>query len=489
MKQRQPLEYAIVDIETTGGYAAGSAITEVAIRIHDGLSVVEQYDTLINPQCSIPLPIQAMTGITDDMVADSPTFAEVAATIHSLLQGRVFVAHNVNFDYSFLKHHLQVAGYVLSVPKLCTVRMSRKIRPGLPSYSLGRLCDALGIPISQRHRAGGDADATAILFGKLLEWDNGDTIAEMLRRASKHQQLPPHLPKESFDALPRCPGVYYFRDRSGKVVYVGKARNIRSRVAQHFSGHNPNPQRQHFLRHIHAVSCEPCGTELMALLLEAAEIKRLWPAFNRAQKRFDPKYALYTYEDQNGFLRLAIGRHGRQQPVQVFYRQLDAVNLLHRLIRDHGLHPALCHFGVPGSVFSFRNVRPDTLATDLGVTGNATDPAASPLPPPADYNTRVRHAIEQLAGNLPTFAIIDQGRHADEFSCIWVEQGVFYGMGHIGSDTDLQTAEAIKESLTRYTSSHYMMQLIYDYAARHPAKVWKPGSPETPITPGSGLAD
>src|SRR5690606_9169313 len=160
MKQRQPLEYAIVDIETTGGYAAGSAITEVAIRIHDGLSVVEQYDTLINPQCSIPLPIQAMTGITDDMVADSPTFAEVAATIHSLLQGRLFVAHNVNFDYSLLKHHLQVAGYVLSVPKLCTVRMSRKIRPGLPSYSLGRLCDALGIPISQRHRAGGDADAT-----------------------------------------------------------------------------------------------------------------------------------------------------------------------------------------------------------------------------------------------------------------------------------------------------------------------------------------
>src|SRR5690606_19426114 len=135
----------------------------------------------------------AMTGITPDMVADSPTFSELAPQIFNMLEERAFVAHNVNFDYSFLKYHLERTGFSLTAPKLCTVRLSRKIRPGLPSYSLGRLCDALGIPVSNRHRAGGDAEATAILFGKLMEWDTGGNLTEMLKRKSKHQQLPPNL--------------------------------------------------------------------------------------------------------------------------------------------------------------------------------------------------------------------------------------------------------------------------------------------------------
>src|SRR5690606_11918177 len=185
----------------------------------------------------------------------------------------------------------------------------RKLRPGLPSYSLGKLCSTLGIPLNDRHRAQGDAEATAILFGQLLHADDKGVLADMLKRSSKHQQLPPHLAREEFEALPHRAGVYYFRDKAGKVIYVGKARDIRKRVAQHFTGHSAQPQRQHFLRDIHAISCEPCGTELMALLLEAAEIQRLWPAHNRALKRFEPKYALYAYVDNGGYLRLAIGRY------------------------------------------------------------------------------------------------------------------------------------------------------------------------------------
>src|SRR5690606_23880330 len=164
------MEYAIVDIETTGGYAANSGITEIAIIIHDGQSIIERYETLINPMRPIPMYIQALTGISNEMVWGSPSFAEVAPKIHSLLQGRIFVAHNVNFDYSFLKHHLELAGYPFAAIRLCTVRLSRKIRPGFPSYSLGKLCDALNISLTNRHRAAGDAAATAILFSRLLEW-------------------------------------------------------------------------------------------------------------------------------------------------------------------------------------------------------------------------------------------------------------------------------------------------------------------------------
>ncbi|WP_353196681.1 exonuclease domain-containing protein [Parapedobacter defluvii] len=447
------IRYAIVDIETTGGYATGSGITEVAIRIHDGQQVIERFDSLINPQQPIPLYIQAMTGITPDMVADSPSFNELAPQIFSLLDGCVFVAHNVNFDYSFLKHYLELAGFSLAVPKLCTVRLSRKIRPGLPSYSLGRLCDALGIPIRNRHRAGGDAEATAILFGKLMEWDAQGNLTEMLKKKSKHQQLPPNLPKDQFDTLPQSPGVYYFRDRGGKIIYVGKANNIYSRVAQHFTGHNPNPQRQHFLRNIHSITYERCGTELMALLLEAAEIKRHWPAYNRSLKRFEPKYALYAYEDHAGYLRLAIGKHSRNhQHTHLFHNQLDAVNLLHQLIDKFDLHPQYCTFSGPRPL--------------------AGKPAVDP---PEIHNQRVQRALDYLANELPTFAIFDKGRDETEVSCVWVENGKLHGMGYISQFADIGSPEAAKEMLTPYISNRYMMQLIFHYAQKHPAKIWRPG--------------
>src|SRR5690606_1039137 len=240
----------------TGGNAAGSRITEIAILIHNGEEVIERFETLVNPEKEIPLPIFALTGINNEMVADAPVFAEIAEQVYAMLENRVFVAHNVNFDYSFVKHQLDAEGFKFSVPKLCTVRMSRKIRPGFPSYSLGNLCRNLNIPIENRHRAGGDAEATAILFSRLLEWDENGTIPQMLKRNSKEQQLPPHLPKSDFENLPACPGVYYFRDQSGKVIYVGKAVNIKKRVASHFTGHNPNPQRQNFLKNIYHISYE-----------------------------------------------------------------------------------------------------------------------------------------------------------------------------------------------------------------------------------------
>jgi len=464
-------EYAIVDIETTGGHASGNGVTEIAILIHNGHEVTERFESLVNPQQPIPLYIQAMTGITDEMVAGSPVFDELAPRIYALLNGRVFVAHQVNFDYSFLKYHLDAAGYPFTAPKLCTVRMSRQIKPGLRSYSLGRLCDALDIPISNRHRAGGDAQATALLFSRLLTWDTQGVVAEMLKKTSKHQQLPPNLPKEQFEALPHTAGVYYFHDRSGRVIYVGKARDIRNRVMQHFSGHNPNPQRQHFMRHIHSVSCTPCGTELMALLLEAAEIKRLWPAYNRALKRFEPKYALYAYEDQEGYIRLAIGKHGKHyKHIALFSNQLDAVNLLHRLIREFNLHAKRCVFGLAAA--GFRQQPTDPAAED-GCDRHTA---------PAAYNQQVRKAIDGLTQHLPTFAIFDKGRNEGEYSCVWIESGQFYGMGYLSQQADIECPETIKEHIVRYSGSHYMTQLALDYAKRHPEKTWTPGKPVTAPT-------
>ncbi len=459
-KKNQHTEYAIVDIETTGGNASGSRITEIAILIHDGTEIIDRFETLVNPEKEIPLPIFSLTGINNAMVRNSPIFGDIAEKVFAMLQGRVFVAHSVNFDYTFIKHQLATEGYKFSAPKLCTVRMSRKIKPGLRSYSLGTLCDALAIPIENRHRAGGDADATAILFSRLLEWDEHGIIPEMLKRNSKEQQLPPNLPKEDFEVLPHGPGVYYFRDKTGKVIYVGKAVNIKKRVASHFTGHNPNPQRQNFLRNIYTISFERCATELMAFLLECAEIKRLWPAYNRALKRFEPKFGLFCYEDINGYQRLAVGKLRKDSRcIKVFNREYDAINQLTSLVRDFDLNPGLCSYGYAAKQQQY-NLHDTTVQEEIVVEE-----------PQELYNEKVLQAIDHFLEEQPTFAIMDKGRHSEEKSLIWVEKGALYGMGYLDTDSDICTPEDIRDNLTRYESNHYMMQLIYSYAQKYPGKV------------------
>ncbi|ULT43500.1 hypothetical protein KRR40_08745 [Niabella defluvii] len=216
--------YAIVDIETTGGYADANGITEICIVVFDGNEIVERYETLINPLHRIPPYIEALTGISNAMVAEAPVFEEVAERIYELLKDKVFVAHSVNFDYSFVRSQLQLCGYNYDANKLCTVRLSRKILPGYQSYSLGKLCNALGIAHVNHHRAGGDTDATVALFQLLLEQDKDGHIAKSLKRTSKEHVLPPNVPKTDFEKLPYTAGVYYFHDEKGKVVYVGKAK-------------------------------------------------------------------------------------------------------------------------------------------------------------------------------------------------------------------------------------------------------------------------
>jgi len=454
-KKKKNIEYAIVDIETTGGNASGSRITEIAILIHNGEEIIDRFETLVNPQKEIPLPIFALTGINNEMVANAPAFGDIAEQVYSLLENRIFVAHNVNFDYSFVKQQLDMEGYKFSASKLCTVRMSRKIRPGFHSYSLGNLCRNLEIPIENRHRAGGDAEATTILFSKLLEWDEQGIISEMLKRNSKEQQLPPNLPKSDFENLPSCTGVYYFRDKAGKVIYVGKAINIKKRVSSHFTGHNPNPQRQNFLKNIYNISYEICATELMAFLLECVEIKRLFPIYNRALKRFEPKFGLFLYKDIAGYKRLAVGKLSKnQQCIQVFHQLYDGINVLLNLIEQYNLDVRLCYFGQQSDSFG---------------TPHSTN--TIPFPDVEEYNGKVENALEHLKANQPSFAIIDKGRDESEKSCIWVEEGHFYAMGYIDIGTDLTTLIDIKDSLQRYSGNYYMMQLIDSFVKKSPQKI------------------
>jgi len=454
--------YAVVDIETTGGHASANGITEVAINIHDGDQIVESFTTLINPKRPIPIHITALTGIDDEMLIDAPTFDDVALQIFQMLNDKVFVAHNVNFDYSFLRHHLAAAGYELNCRKLCTVRLSRRLIPGKASYSLGKLCAALQIPIQNRHRAAGDADATSILFNMLLANDQEGIIAEMLKKTSKEQLLPPHLDKASVMRLPSQPGVYYFKDNKGKIVYVGKAKDLKKRVLSHFTGNKPNRQRQDFLRTIYSVDYVICGTELMALILEVNEIKRLWPENNRAMKRYEHKYDLYVFEDQNGYLRLAIDKHKKNnKALQSFNNLLEGYNFLNQLVEKYQLCAKLCYL---------QKTATKCVAHENGECFGA----CSGIETVAVYNKRLNTALADIRAQQPSFAIVDEGREQDELSCLVVEQGRFYGMGYFKDKSYLAEGLAsVKNDLSIYQSNSYILNLILNHAAQFPQKLYK----------------
>jgi DNA polymerase-3 subunit epsilon len=451
--------YAIVDIETTGGHAAGNGITEVAIVLHDGEKVTRRYETLINPQKNIPIYISALTGISNEMVIKAPLFSEVAAEIFNLIHDKVFVAHNVNFDYSFLRHHLSVCGYELNVKKLCTVRLSRKVFPNLISYSLGKLCKQLDINHHNHHRAGGDAEATSILFSRVLENDAAGHVRQFLNRNSKEQLLPANLKREEFDKIPNTPGVYYFYNQKGKVLYVGKAKNLKKRVSSHFTGNSANKQRQDFMRNIHSITYQECGTELMAFILEAVEIKRLWPENNRAMKRFEQAYGLFMYEDQRGYHRLLVDKKRKGSlPIYSFNQVYEGHLLLRQLLEEFELCPKLC----------FIQTNNDDC---IGMEGKACKGACKGNESRALYNIRVQQAVAKLKQNLPTFALLDEGRSGEEQSVILMEEGKLHGMGYVMKNHPFEGFSELKNLVQPYPSNDYIRNLVHSYAEKYPERI------------------
>ena len=452
------MTYAIVDIETTGGYASANGIIEICIKIFDGESIVEEFETLINPNQAIPRYIQAFTGIDNEMVKDAPGFEEVAEKVYTYLQGNIFVAHNVNFDYSFIKSHLEFYGYSFNAKKLCTVRLARQIFPGLSSYSLGNLCNSLQIDLTNRHRAGGDASATVTLFKKLLDNDAKSVIQTSLNRNSKEAVLPPNVPKAHFDALPKNPGVYYFHDQKGKVVYVGKAKNIRSRVNSHFSNNSDSRQKQNFVRNIYGISFQSTATELMAAILESTEIKRLWPLFNTSQKRQEEVFGIFVYEDQNGYMRLAIEKKRKySNPVCTFHYKVDGYGVLKKLMREYFLCPKLCFIQTDNEQC-------------IGIVEEHCNGACEKRELAPQYNERVLQAIASIT-QRPSYVVIDKGLSDDEVSCIMVEQGSFFGMGYLPKNLEFLSKQAIREYIKPYKENSYIRTLLLSHVSNFPSQV------------------
>ena len=432
--------YAFVDIETTGSYNSKNCITEVAIILHNGIEIEGKYNTLINPESPILSFVQTMTGITNKMVENAPTFSDVAEGIYNLLINRVFVAHNVNFDYSFIKQHLKTVGYEIDLPKICTIKLSRKIFPGLLKYGLGSLSNHFNIKNNARHRASGDAEALMELFLILQKNDINKEIEQLTKRRKEHQYLPPNINQSILNKISSLPGVYYFHNKKNKIVYVGKAINLKKRVSSHFSNNKSSKQKQNFLKEIYNITWKDCSSELTACIFESIEIKRLWPIFNKSQKHFERQYGIYEFEDSIGYKRLAIDNKRKiLKPLATFSLLLDARNTLLNYCKQFDIDPWMFFLSKESSRH---------------------------LPELKEYNQKIKEIITDLDKSHETYLIHD---FANNY--ILIEHGKFYGMGVIKSLPKKRNLDDLKQKLTVYPENIIIKSYINKFINENPESI------------------
>jgi DNA polymerase-3 subunit epsilon len=419
--------YSVVDIETTGNGYKGQKITEISIFIFDGEKIIDEFTSLVNPEQKIPYFITNLTGITEAMVRSAPKFYEIAKKVAEITKDTVFVAHNVNFDYNIIRDEFKSLGFDFKRKKLCTVRLSRKIIPGLASYSLGNICSAEGIEIAARHRAKGDAEATVELFRRLIKRDQKFTINSFLNAKSREATLPPLLDKQAVDNLPERHGVYYFKNAQKEVIYVGKANNIKQRVISHF--YDKKKKERTMCLETADISYTETGSELIALLHESSEIKHLYPKFNRAQRKAGEAVGLFSYEDQKGILHLAFNRLKlTPNPIMKFYSMAACRSALEKICERFELCPKYCHLQTNvNACFHYQ------LQQCRGV--------CSEKEAIESYNKRVNKAIQSLGLQTENLVIKENGRSDKEIGFVLILNGIYQGFGYIDKNLELSNTE------------------------------------------------
>ena len=445
--------YTVIDIETTGG-SHGNRITEIAAVKTDALQILDSYETLINPEIFIPKSITLLTGITNAMVQRAPLFEDIADDLAAFLDNTIFVAHNVTFDYGIIKNHFEDLGYTFNKKKLCTVRLARTVLPGYASYSLGKLCANLGIENHSRHRAMGDAKATVELFHHIITQDKEDFIFLSLNQLSGEASLPPNLPKEEFEKLPETAGVYYLLDEDLKILYVGKAKEIKKRISTHFT--ESSRKKAELLRKIYHVSYQETGNELVALLLESDEIKKHYPPYNKAQKHKSNDYHVCYYEGQDGVLRVDVFlQKFAKNSIQSFSSMVMAKDHLYKLVENTKLCPKYtglertketCYLGSACALCS----------------GTETM---------EEYNQKVMAATQTLQNKRNVY-IVGPGRTREEKSVVRLVDGDYTGFGFVAEDLSI-SQEDLHDCIKPFKNNNDIKRIVNGFFAQPIPKVFR----------------
>ena len=386
------------------------------------------------------------------MLRNAPKFYEVAKRIVEITEDCIIVAHNAQFDYRILQTEFKRLGYEFIRPSLCTVELAKDLIPGQESYSLGKLVRSLGIPVTDRHRASGDAIATVKLFQMLLDKDTTKSIIQQsIRLNPKHQLEPRHL--DILHELPSTTGVYYIHKSDGEIIYIGKSNNIKKRVNQHFTGTNQKSKKIQTL--VTAVTYETTGSELVALLKESEEIKRVKPIFNRALRRTIFTHALYSFTDDKGYLNLKIDVADlRKNPITTFNNRDSGKAFLNKAVDDYKLCQKLAGlYKTKTSCFNY----------DI----KTCEGACIEKEPAESYNKRVEAAINKYSFRNKSLVILDKGRDIDERSAIFIEKGVFKGLGFYNLNYQINNIEVLESIITPMQSNRDTQHIIQNYLRKN----------------------
>lgn len=440
--------YAIIDIETTGGKYNEEGITEIAIYKFDGRQVIDQFISLVNPERPIQPFVANLTGINNDMLRNAPRFYEVAKRIVEITSDTIIVAHNANFDYRILRTEFSRLSFEYERQSLCTVELSKKLIPDQQSYSLGKLVRSLGIPISDRHRANGDAMATVKLFKLLLSKDTEKTIVTDTVRVITKRQVDDKLLK-LIAKVPPVTGVYYMHRENGAIIYIGKSKNIKKRVNQHFT--NDNKKSKIIQEEVTNISYETTGSELLALLKENEEIKQNKPVFNRALRKTKFDLALYQFIDDKGYINLKVAKDdGRKKSITTFTNMQQAKAYMHRWTEEHSLCLKLA--GLDSGKSNCFNY---TIKQCLG--------SCIQKESPQEYNIRAQKLIEHHTFDHKNMVIIDRGRDIDEQSAILIENGEFKGFGYFNLNYQINNIDILRSIITPMNHNRDAQHIIQNY--------------------------
>jgi DNA polymerase-3 subunit epsilon len=444
--------YAILDIETTGGKYNEEGITEIAIYRFDGHEIVDQFASLVNPERPIQPFVVNLTGINNDMLRQAPKFYEVAKRIIEITDGCVMVAHNALFDNRILTTEFDRLGYPFERETLCTVELAKKLIPDMPSYSLGKLVRSLGIPLSDRHRAQGDAKATVALFKMLLAKDSSkEIITETLRKDPKAQLAPKLF--ELIASAPAETGVYYMHNDAGEIIYIGKSRNIRKRLLQHFT--NDNRKSKKMQREVKTVTFERTGNDLIAQLKEFEEVKKNKPILNPSRRNASFTHQLSTFKDPNGYINLKIEKaDGRKKAYVTFNNYQQAKSALFKITEENQLCQKLTGLSpTKGNCFNY------TLKECYGACLNEE--------PISEYNGRVQGFLEDVDYKNKDILIIDRGREVEERSVILIENGKYMGYGFYNLNYQITNPDVLKSILNVMPDSRDVRHLIQNYLRKN----------------------
>lgn len=446
--------YAILDIETTGGQFNEEGITEIAIYKFDGHQIVDQFISLVNPEIPIQPFVVKLTGINNAMLRSAPKFYEVAKRIIEITTDCVLVAHNADFDYRILRTEFRRLGYDFNTKTLCTVELSKKLLPEQTSHSLGKLVRALGIPMADRHRASGDAMATVKLFKMLLDKDVEKEIITGLIKSEIQKGIAPKL-LDIIANLPSKTGVYYIHNEKSKIIFIGKSRNIKKRVNQHFTGITKSAKK--IQAEVFTVTYEETGNELIALIKEAQEIKINKPIYNRMARKNHFSWAIYSEKDPEGYLRLKLQKmDGRKKEILSYVNAADGKNALLQITANYQLCQKLT------GLF-------ETKSNCFQHTINECDGACVGKIPTAEYNERIQLFIDKNSFDNKNMIIIDRGRNINERSAILVENGVFKGYAFYDLNYQITNVNILKNILIPMESNKDIQRIIQAYIRKNKA--------------------